>query len=127
MTYLRVYGKNKRQVDTLVQTVRVVSSDMCMEFGISKSAALTMKRGKLVNSDGISLTDGNTIRSLNEKRNGYKYLGIFEADSIKHEQMKQRVRMKYFRRVRKILKSKLNGGNVIKAINTRAVSQNAIR
>ncbi len=68
-----------------------------------------MKRGKLVNSDGISL---NTIRSLNEKGIGYKYLGILEADSIKHKEMKQRVKMEYFRRVRKILKSKLNGGNV---------------
>ena len=35
--------------------------------------------------------------------------------------MKDGVKKEYFRRVRKILKSKLNGGNVIKAINSRAV------
>ena len=36
--------------------------------------------------------------------------------------MKELVRKEYFRRVKKILKSKLNGGNTIKAINSRAVS-----
>lgn len=122
MDDLKLYGKNANQVDTLVQTVRVVCSDISMEFGISKCATLTMKRGKLMKSDGISLPDGNKIRSLDEEGAGYKYLGILETDTIKHDEMKQTVRKEYFRRVRKILKSKLNGGNTIKAINTRAVA-----
>ena len=47
---------------------------------------------------------------------------MLEVDDIKHTEMKQNVQKEYFRRVRKILKSKLNGGNIIKAINARAVS-----
>ena len=43
-------------------------------------------------------------------------------EGIKHLEMKELVRKEYFRRVKKILKSKLNGGNTIKAINSRAVS-----
>ena len=33
-----------------------------------------------------------------------------------------KVRQEYFRRVKKILRSKLNAGNIIQAINSRAVS-----
>ena len=36
--------------------------------------------------------------------------------------MKRRIEKDYFRRVRKILKSKLNGGNMVEAINCRAVT-----
>ena len=52
----------------------------------------------------------------------YKYLGILQADRIKHKKMKDEVGREYRRRVRKILEAKLNGGNLIKSINTWAVS-----
>ena len=52
----------------------------------------------------------------------YKYLGILEAAGLKHEEMKDQIKKEYIRRVRNILKSKLNGGNIILAINSRAVS-----
>ena len=36
--------------------------------------------------------------------------------------MKEKVKTEYSRRVRKILTTKLNGGNIITGINTRAIS-----
>ena len=45
-----------------------------------------------------------------------------EADDVKHEEMKDQIKEEYISRVRNILKSKLNGGNIISAINSRAVS-----
>ena len=45
-----------------------------------------------------------------------------EADQVLGGQMKDRLRKEYKRRVKNILQSKLNGGNVITAINTWAVS-----
>ena len=36
MVDLELYRKNEKQVDTLINTVRVFSSDIAMEFGISK-------------------------------------------------------------------------------------------
>ena len=36
--------------------------------------------------------------------------------------MKEKLKREYFRRIRKILKSKLNAGNTIQAINIRALS-----
>ena len=53
---------------------------------------------------------------------GYKYLGILEANDIKHEQMKDKITKEYVKRVKKIASSKLNSGNTIDAINSRAVS-----
>ena len=52
----------------------------------------------------------------------YKYLGILEANGQKHEEMKDQRNKECIRRVRNILKSKSNGGNIILAINSRAVS-----
>ena len=53
------------------------------------------------------------------KEDGYKYLGVLETDQIKHDEMKDKVKTEY---VRKVLQSKLNGGNTTGAINTWAVS-----
>ena len=122
MDDLKVYGKNQNQVDTLVQTIRVVTTDMQMEFGINKCAMLIMKRGRLMHSEGITLPDNLQIRGMKEDDDRYKYLGVLEVEGIRHLEMKELVRKEYFCRVKKILKSKLNGGNTIKAINSRAVS-----
>ena len=51
-----------------------------------------------------------------------KYFCILKADDVKHKEMKEKMRTEYFRRVRKILKSKLNSNNMIQAINSRALS-----
>ena len=75
-----------------------------------------MKRGKLINCEGINMRD-KVIRAMKGDDDGYKYLGVLEVDDRKHTELKGKVQKEYFRRVRKIRKSKLNGGNIIKAIN----------
>ena len=61
-------------MDSLVQTVRVFSKDVGMEFGIENCAMLVMEKGKIVNSVGIESPDGKVITSLQEGES-YKYLG----------------------------------------------------
>ena len=117
---LKLFAKNENHIDSLVSTVRVFSDDIKLEFGMSKCGVLTMKHGKIVRSEGIPMPDGKTMMNIEE--NGYKYLGILEADDVKHDEMKDQIRKEYARRVRKILKSKPNGGNIISAINSRAVA-----
>ena len=92
-----------------------------MEFGISKCVVLIIKREKACACEGIALPDAQVIRGL-EEGDGYKYLGVLEADDVKHNDTKQSISKEYWRRIRKILKSKLNGGNIMSAINSRAVS-----
>ena len=73
-------------------------------------------------SEGIRLPDGRIIRGIGDDVEGYKYLGVLEADDIMHDEVKRSMKKEYIRRVKKTLSSKLNAGNVIKAINSWAVS-----
>ena len=69
----------------------------------------------------IELPDGKVIKLLQEGE-CYKYLGILEADTFLEEKMKLNVSKEYIRRLRKVLKLKLNGGNLVHGVNTWAVS-----
>ena len=61
------------------------------------------------------------FKSLQEGQS-YKYLGILEADKFLEEKMKLNVSKEYITRIRKVLKSKVNGGNLICGVNTWVVS-----
>ena len=58
MDDLKLYGKDMVELNSLVQSVRVFSGDIGMEFGIEKCAVLAIKRGKVVESVGIDLPNG---------------------------------------------------------------------
>lgn len=120
MDDLKLYAKSDNELESLLNTVRIFSKDICMEFGLDKCAILTLKRGKVDHTEGITLPDNSTIKQVSTDE-AYKYLGILQAEDIKHTEMKSRSMSEYKKRVRKILKSKLNAGNIIKAINTWAV------
>ena len=92
-----------------------------MEFGVENCAVLTMKKGKMANSDGLALPNKTTMKGLKEG-DSYKYLEVIQADGMKHREMNEKVKTEYYRRVRKILEKTLNGGNIITGINTWAVS-----
>ena len=79
-----------------------------------------MKTGKLVKTEGKSMHNGKVIKNIEE--GGYKYLEILEADSIKQEEMKGQIKKESTRSVKNILKSKLNGWNIISTINSKSVS-----
>ena len=59
MDDLKLYGRSGVQIDSLVETIQFVSIDIGMEFGIKKRGVLILKNGKVVESDGIILPNGN--------------------------------------------------------------------
>ena len=69
---------------------------------------------------GIVLPTGEVMKTIDDE--GYKFLGILELDEIMEERMKDRFVNEYYRRLRLVLKSKLNGRNKFQAINTWAVA-----
>ena len=75
----KLFAKNEKEIDSLMQTVRIFSDDIGIKSGLEKCAAMTMKRGKRVHSDRIALPDGIQLRALGEEES-YKYLGVLEAD-----------------------------------------------
>ena len=93
MDYLKLDAKSEEQTKTLVRTVYLFSTDICMEFWIKKCGILTMKRGKIVKSEGIKLSDGEFIKQVRQE--GYSYLGIIELDNIRETEMKDKTTTKY--------------------------------
>ena len=71
-------------------------------------------------TDGMELPNHDKIRTLGENET-YKYLGISEAETIKHQEMKEKIQKEYLRRTRKLLETKLSSRNLIKVRNTWAV------
>ena len=101
MDDLKLYASNEKSLESLIQTVRVFSNDIGIEFGVEKCAVLTIKKGKMANSDGIALPNKTTTKGLKEG-DSFKYLRVIQADVMKHHEMKENVKTEYYRRVRKI-------------------------
>jgi hypothetical protein len=91
-----------------------------MEFGLEKCAKIAFERGKLVHSQNLVIDINRETQEL-EQGKTCKYLGIEESEGIQHQQMKERLKQEYSRRIRKILKSELNARNKITAIGALAV------
>lgn len=123
MDDLKLYGKTKAELEALVNTVRIFTNDIKMKFGLQKWPEMchtsdeTWKEG-----GGCRNRNAGWTTDERSRRWDYKYLGILEANKMKMGEMKVRVRKEYYRRIRKLLTSKLNGGNMIKAMNTWAVA-----
>ena len=105
MDDLKLCSQSEKGLDSLVQTVRVFSEDIGMEFGIEKCATLVMEKVKIVKSVGIELPDIKVIKSLQEDES-YKYLEILQADKCLEQKMKLNVSKEYIRRLRKVLSVK---------------------
>ena len=91
-----------------------------MEFGLKKCGVVILKKEKLVKFDGIHLPNQKIMKEIDE--NGYTYLGILELDEIKEREIKNKVKAEYKRKLRLVLKSRLNDKNKIQAINTWSVA-----
>ena len=67
---------------------------------------LVMKSSKRHLTDGMELPNQNKIRTFGENKT-YKYAGILEADTIKQEEMKEKIKKECFKRTKKVLETKL--------------------
>ena len=52
---LKLYGNDKKQVEKFLNTVRIFSKDIAIEFGICKYAYITMKARKFICVCGFEL------------------------------------------------------------------------
>ena len=87
-----------------------------MVFGIEICKTLIIAKGKLEMRNFT--TEDNVTRESMNKDNIYTYLGHMQTKQIKHAQMKQKPGEEYLHRTKSIFKTKLNGKNMIKTINT---------
>ena len=110
MDDLKLIAKWEEELQKQIQTFKTISYDINMEFGLEKCAKITYKRGKLTHLQNSVIDTNREIQEL-EQGKTYKYLGIEESEGIQHQQMKERLKKEYSRRLRMILKSELNARN----------------
>ena len=87
MDYLKLYAKDDGELEGLLRIVKGFSDNIGIEFGLSKCAKATFKRGKLEKSDHVRLDEETMIKDL-EQDKVYKYLGVDESSGIQHATMK---------------------------------------
>ena len=73
-----------------------------MKFGLRKCGILTLKRGKVVRSEGIELPNGEVMREVEQE--GYTYLGIVGLDKVAENEIENKIIRAYKRMVRFILR-----------------------
>jgi len=111
-------AKSEEELQKQIQTVKTFSDGIHIELGLEKCAKIAFKRGKLVHLRNLVIDINKEIQELEE---GKTYLGIEESEDIQHQQMKERLKQVYNRRLRTILKSELNARDKITAIGALAV------
>jgi len=115
-------AKSAEELQKQIQRVKTFSDDIHMEFELEKCAKIAFKRGKLVHLQNLVIDINTEIQDLLvEQGKTYKYFGIEESEGIQQQQMKERLKQEYSRRLRMTMKSELNARNKIKAIGALAV------
>ena len=82
---------------------------------MEKCSTKRIKIGKICDNEDIEMPDGQRIKQIEES--GNNQLGIIPDSEIKNQVMKDTIRTKYLRRVRKSEKSELYPRNVFMRIN----------
>ena len=91
MDIIKVFAKNKKELETLIQTIRIYSQDREMEFGIEKCTMLIMRCRKTQITEEIELANEERIWTL-WRNEPFKYLGKLEVDTIQQAEKKERIR-----------------------------------
>ena len=120
MDDLKLFCKDDSELEGLLKIVKSFSDDIGMEFGLSKCAKASFKRGRKVKTNNLDIDNSTLIREIDQEE-VYKYLGVNEGDGIQHASMKEKIKKEVLRRIRLILKAELNSKNRITAINTLAL------
>ena len=89
MDDLKLYSKTSSKLESLLNTVRIFSNDIEMEFGLDKCATLVLNKGKPTQLENVKLPNNEIIKGLSLQES-YKYLGILQGDNIKHDQVKEK-------------------------------------
>ena len=115
--YIDMFAKNEKEYETLIQTIRIYSQYIGMEFGIEKCAMFIMKCEKTNNGRN------RIAKSINNWKKGkLQILGDIESryHQTNGDERKNLIK-EYLRQMRKLLENKLCRRNLIQGIKTWAV------
>ena len=67
MNEIKLFAKKEKELETLIQAVRIYCQDIGMEFGIEKCATLILRSKKRHMTEGIELPNQDKIRKPGKK------------------------------------------------------------
>ncbi|VEN51470.1 unnamed protein product [Callosobruchus maculatus] len=120
MDDIKLYAATEVQLRELLKITEVYTSDIRMEFGMSKCKVLHINKGQWKNQPEKEVVTGQPLDNM-DKDETYKYLGFNQNVKIDHTQVKAQLTQEFKDRLIKLLKTKLNSKNLTKAINTFAI------
>ena len=121
MDDLKIYSKSDSDLRSLLRIVKKFSDDIRMELGLEKCAKISIIKGKMVRSSNINLNEHAHIKELSNTEL-YKYLRVKESSDTHQKNISEKLKKKYYRRLRMILSTELSSPNKIMAINSLAIS-----
>ena len=65
---IKLCAKNKKELETLIQIVKIYSQDIEMEFGVEKCAMLVIKSSQRHMTKGVELPNQEKIRTLEKRK-----------------------------------------------------------
>ncbi|XP_039276282.1 uncharacterized protein LOC111058333 [Nilaparvata lugens] len=119
MDDIKLYAGTENQLKEMLGLVRTFSADICMAFGLEKCKTLSVVRGQVVAQ--MVDEDLESAFAAMGPSDVYKYLGFCQARQIDQKNVKRKMKDTYLTRLRRLLKTQLNGNNMFKAINTYAI------
>ena len=87
---IKQFIENEKELETLIQVMRIESENIGMEFGIQKCAMLMMKSGKRQMTEAIELPNQEKIITLGKKEI-LQILGNIKSRRIKHAERKEKI------------------------------------
>ncbi|KAL1447369.1 hypothetical protein WDU94_013907 [Cyamophila willieti] len=122
MDDIKLFAKTEVGLNSSIDIVKSMASDIGMSFGYDKCAKIIIKRGivTMVDSQDQIQESEEMIKNL-EQDEYYKYLGMAENSRLQTQQIKDKIKSEYLRRLRLILNTELSGRNKVEAINSLAV------
>ncbi|KAG6460308.1 hypothetical protein O3G_MSEX011898 [Manduca sexta] len=116
---IKIYASNNSELTKLADITQLFSADIQMRFGVDKCKVHSISHGKTIQNTYI-LDTGETIEPMDEHAT-YKYLGFHQSKHILQKRAKSEITKKFKLRLNQNLRTQLNSGNIIKAINTYAI------
>ena len=90
MDDIKLFAKKiKKELQNLIQRIKIFSPSSGMGFGIEECAVLIMRSGKRQITEGIELSNQERIKMF-EVKETYKYFEILKMDHIKQAEMKEK-------------------------------------
>ena len=112
MDDIKLFAKNEKELETLIQAVTIYSQTIGMEFDIEKCAMLIMKSGKRQMTDGIEVLNQEKSDRSEKKK---------PTTTCGRAEIKENIKKEYLNKTRKLLENTLDRRIITKGINTWAV------